>query len=116
MHEGFVMPPVSKPSRERRATFFLQWRKFRKLSQEAAAERIGVDRSTISRIEKGESPYDQDFLEKAAFAFGCDPEDLLTIDPTKRDPLREVWANLEKASPDVKARVLGYLEGLLKAS
>jgi transcriptional regulator with XRE-family HTH domain len=70
----------------------------------------------VSRVETGDSPYDQDFLEKAALAYGCDPEDLLAIDPTiPVDPLKLIWSNLEKAPSELRARALGYLEGLLKA-
>lgn len=76
------MAPVSKPTHQRSPTFLRQWRRFKKLSQEKAADRVDVDRTTLGRIEKGELPYNQDFLEKLATAYGCEVPDLLSVDPT----------------------------------
>jgi transcriptional regulator with XRE-family HTH domain len=108
------MAPVPKKPRERNRTFLREWRDFRKLSQEEVAERLEIDRSTISRIERGESPYDQDVLEKLALVYGCDPEDMLSINPFGDDQLRLAWSSLQRAPADVKARALGYIEALLK--
>lgn len=85
------------------------------MSQEDVADRLEIDRSTISRIERGESPYDQDILERLALVYGCDPEDLLAINPLGEDSMRVVWSSLRRAPPEVRARALGYIEALLKA-
>jgi transcriptional regulator with XRE-family HTH domain len=86
------------------------------LNQEQAADRIGIKQGTLSRIERGELPYNQDFLETVAEAYGCEPEDLLSFNPRTPDQLRLVWSELRNAPPDVKARAIGYIEALLKAS
>jgi transcriptional regulator with XRE-family HTH domain len=85
------------------------------MSQEEVAERLEIDRSTISRIERGESPYDQDILERLALVYRCDPEDLIAINPLGEDSLRIAWSSLRKAPADVRARALGYIDALLKA-
>jgi transcriptional regulator with XRE-family HTH domain len=109
------MPPVAKPKRKRERHFIKEWRSFRGKTQEQLAEALEVNQSSISNLENGKTPYDQDVLEKIALYFGCEPEDLLMINPLRPDPLRTIWSDLEKAPDNVKARALGYLEGLLKA-
>jgi transcriptional regulator with XRE-family HTH domain len=99
----------------RQPTFLRQWRKHRALSQEEAADRIGVKQGTLSKVERGELPYNQDFLERVALAYGCEPEDLLSVNPLKPDPLRLVVSDLRKAPADVRARAINVLEALLKA-
>jgi len=59
----------------------MEWRKFRHLTQERAAERIGIEQATLSRIERGVHPYNQDFLEVAASVYGCEPADLIAVAP-----------------------------------
>lgn len=110
------MAPVPKPKHDRAPNFLRQWRKFRKLSQETAAERVDVSRTTLGRIEKGELPYNQDFLERLAFAYGCDVSDLLTTDPLKPDPPRLVYDRLRKAPASVQRQALEIIEALLRTA
>ena len=109
------MPPVKKPTHQRQQTYFREWRKFKKLSQEELAARLELDRSNISRIERGESPYDQDYLERFALAVGCDPEDVLSINPTAPDAPRLIYNRLKSATPEMQRRALDVLDALLKA-
>lgn len=73
--------------------FIKEWRKHRGLTQETLGERIGVDRTYVSKIEKGRKRYDQPFLEAAAVALACSPADLIMRDPTQPDAL---WSILER--------------------
>lgn len=109
------MPPVSKKPRARQKTFFRQWRDFRGLSQEEVADRCEIDRSTVSRVERGENPYDQDFLERFALAVGCDPQDLISIDPLKSDAPRLIYSHVRKATHEKQQEILRIVEALLKA-
>ncbi len=109
------MAPVKKPEHSRAPTFMKQWRKHRRLTQEQAADRVGVDYTTVGRIEKGELPYNQDFLERLAFAYGCDVTDLLSIDPLKPDPPRLVYDRLRTAPRELQDRAWAVVEALLKA-
>lgn len=114
--ENKKMPPVKKSKHRRTKTFLKEWRKFRDLSQEVASDRLEVDKATLSRIERGESPYNQDFLEKMALAYGCDPSDLLTVNPLAPDPPRLIYDKLRASSPATQERALAILEAFLKAS
>lgn len=86
-----------------------------KLSQEKAAERMGIEQGTLSKIERGVLPYNQDFLELAALAYGCDPEDFLSIDPLKPDAPKLVYSKMRNAPLAVQKRIVEVVEALLKA-
>lgn len=107
------MAPVPKP-RPKYPTFLKVWRKHRGLTQEAAASRLGMDRSNLSKIERGEVPYNQALLEAAADAYQCEPADLIM-----RDPNSPIWTLMDtiRKLPDNKQReVMGILKGFLAAS
>lgn len=105
-------PPAKKP--QRRRTFLREWREHRNLTQEAAADRIGVDQTTLSRIERGVLPYSQDFLEAAAFAYMCEPADLLMRNPLDADAVWSITDNLRAASPEVRATIETVIGALVK--
>ena len=117
MRPGFYnggMPPRARPKTQRRRTFLREWREYRKLTQEQAAERIGVEQPTLSRIERGVSPYSQDFLEKAAYAYMCEPADLLMRNPLDDDAVWSITDNLRQASPADQERAAAIIGALLK--
>ena len=79
-------------------TYLKQWREFRGLSQEALGEQMGKGTSgaSVSRVENGETPYTQDWLEAAAEVLGCTPADLISRDPRDDDgPLAQAIRLLE---------------------
>lgn len=61
--------------------FIRAYRKKAGLSQEIAAERIGIARSYLSKIETGKRRYDELFLESAAKVYRCTPADLIGRHP-----------------------------------
>lgn len=99
------------PARPRRRTFLKQWRDFRGLTQERAAERFNMSAAQLSRIETGKQPYSQDFLELAAEMYMTDVASLLIRDPQNPDAIWTIW---DQAKPgekslivDIAKRVLG---------
>jgi transcriptional regulator with XRE-family HTH domain len=74
--------------------FIREWRKFRGLTQVQLAERIGIDKTYLSKIESGKRRYDQPFLEAAAEVLGCAPADLIMRDPTDPEGIWSLWDNL----------------------
>lgn len=113
--DDVAMAPRKKPHHDRAPTYLRAWRKYRKLSRDAAADRVEIDGTTLGRIERGEIPYNQDFLERMALVYGCDPSDILNIDPTQPDPPRLVYDRLRSADRAVQERALAILDALLKA-
>lgn len=107
---------MKRPPRTRQTHFLRQWRKYRGLTQEEVGERIEVNASTLSRVERGEIPYDQDLLERLALVYLCEPADLLSIDPLKPDPPKLVYDRLRSAPDAIRDQALAVLNALLKAS
>lgn len=81
---------LQKPAR-RRKTFIAAWREHRGLTQDQLAERLESSKASISRIESGQQPYTQDFLEAAAAALRTDVASLLMRDPTSKDAIWSIW-------------------------
>lgn len=75
--------------------YIREWRKFRELTQDQLAERIGITKSYLSKIETGKKRYDQPFLEAAAVALRCEPADLIIRDPMDPEGIWSVWDSLK---------------------
>lgn len=86
---GVTMWPMAK------SHFIREWRKHRGLSQDQLAERIGMNRAYLSKIESGKRRYDQPFLEAAAAVLRCEPADLIIRDPSDPDGIWSVWDSLK---------------------
>jgi len=76
------------------AHYIKQWRKHRGLTQEQLAERVGIDKSYLSKIENGQRRYDQPFLETVAEILQCAPADLIIRDPTDPEGIWSIWETL----------------------
>ena len=103
------MAPVTKPKRQRRAHFIREWREHLGLKQDEAASRIGVTQSKISRIENGTTPYDQDFLEEAADAYGTTAAALLTGIPGRADDISSKFNQLNNKERDQILDLIDFL-------
>lgn len=103
--------PLPQKKRELRRTFLREWRQYRNLTQEQAAERIGIDHSTLGRIERRLVPYSQGMLEAASEAYNCEPWDLLNVDPFKAGDVVDLTRILKDRDPTVIAEIIGYAKG-----
>lgn len=88
--------------RARQRTFFKQWRKYRRLTLEVAAERADMTAGNLSAMERGAQGYTQAGLEALAEAYGCDPGQLLTVDPTQGEGIWSIW---EVAKPADRQKI-----------
>ncbi len=104
--------PHPKPTRL--PTFLRAWRDYRKLTQAKAADSLGIDQSTLSRIERGQTPYDQDFLEKAAYIYMCEPADLIMRNPLREDAVWSITDNLRRAPEELREQIKVVVEALIK--
>ncbi len=103
-----------QPKKERRRTFLRQWREKAGLTQEQAADRIGITQGQLSRIERGDTPYNQDFLERAADAYQCEPADLLMRDPSRPDAMWSIVDQLKVATPEQREDVRRVADALIR--
>ena len=94
-----------------RPTFIRAWRKHRRLTLKELSATVGVNSSTLSRIETGKIAYTQPVLESLAHALHCEPADLLMRDPkvASRDELSVV---LDSLPSDKRAEALAILKVL----
>lgn len=60
-----------------KGTSIKAWRKYRRMTQEDLAARLGMTPGNLSKLERGRIPYGQMTLELAAEALQCDEADLL---------------------------------------
>ena len=97
----------------RKRTYLRQWREFRELSLERAAERFDMSAAQLSRIETGKSPYTQDFLELAAFAYRTDVPSLLMRDPTDPEAIWSIW---DQAKPGERRQIVEIAKTLIRTA
>lgn len=57
-----------------------QWRERKAFSQQELAERAGISRAALSRIESGQAEPHPRTVRKLAHALGVQPEDLMNIE------------------------------------
>lgn len=95
----------------RRKTFLREWRESCGLNLERAAARFEMSGAQLSRIERGLSPYNQDFLELAAEAYGTDVASLLMRDPTDDDAIWSLW---DQAKPGERSLIVDIAKRVLR--
>jgi len=108
------MAPRPKPKRERGRHYFRAWRLKIFPNQADAEAALGWSQSKISRLENGETPYDQDDLEVAAEKFGCSPADLITRPPGENDRSPENQLRLAMLAFGVDADDLDQVVKLIR--
>jgi transcriptional regulator with XRE-family HTH domain len=85
------------PPKRREGNFVRHWRLFRGYAtQDVLAEKSGVTRVTISRLESGALPYRQSVLEKLAAALDCTPGDLIERDPQSTITIVQIYSRLSE--------------------
>ncbi|MBM0204543.1 helix-turn-helix domain-containing protein [Micromonospora sp. STR1s_5] len=77
--------PTNLKRPARGATFIREWREYRGFTLELLAARIGSTHATLSRVERGKSPYSQGLLEALAEALATEPGTLLSMSPQAND-------------------------------
>lgn len=101
--------PRFKP--QRRRTFIREWRKFRGMTQEQLADRLGWSVSNVSQLEQARQGYSQEGLEALAEALDCDVGQLLMVDPTKDDAMWSIW---EKAQSGERKMIINVAKSIVK--
>lgn len=104
-----VVPRFKNKSRQR--TFFKEWRKHRRLTLEAAAERAGMTAGNISAMERGSQGYTQDGLEALAHAYNVEPAWLINVDPSKDEAIFSIW---ERAKPAERTMIVEVARTIVK--
>lgn len=100
------MAKVKSNLKTKRKTYVRAWRKFRDLTLEKLAERVGVTAGALSQLERGEVNYTQPMLEALAEELGCAPADLIMRDPKVGAALHLVWNRIPTQDKPKALRML----------
>lgn len=110
---GYLLEMISE---QRGKHYLREWREFRGLSLRQLANRIEIapgepmlSHASIGRIETGETPYSQDFMEAAARELGVTVADLLTRDPRKEGEVVDLVRLIQEKDREQAIRVLKAL-------
>lgn len=94
-----------------RRTFIREWRQHRGKTLVQVAEQLHLTHGQLSRIERGQQPYNQELLERLADLFMCDVVDLIMRDPSKPEAIWSIW---DHAKPAERAQIVAVAEALVK--
>lgn len=108
------MPSRARPKPVLHRHFWKEWREFRGLDQEPAAERIGISRTQLSKIENMKSPYSQGLLQAAAYAYQCSEADLIMRNPLNEDAPWSLYDQLRQAPEADQKRLAAMISTFLK--
>jgi len=90
--------------------YLIEWREYRGLTQEQAADRIEKSRNYLSELERGKRRYNEDILNALAQAYSCEPWELIgrnpLIDP---EPVADLVARLAPANKEAAIKMLESL-------
>jgi transcriptional regulator with XRE-family HTH domain len=86
------------------------------MTQVQAAEHLYVDASTLGRYENGQTPYNQDLLERAADLYRCGIVDLLTRNPLSDydESVDAIMDALRDASQDQRDQAAAVIRALVR--
>ncbi len=108
------MPSVRHKRPVLRRHFLKEWREYRGLDQEKAAERVGLSRTQLSKIENMRSPYSQGLLEAASVAYDCSVADLVMRNPGDPNAPWSIYDQLQRAPAPTRQQIIAVIETLLK--
>lgn len=89
-----------------RPHFIKEWRKSKRVTQAQLADFLGIDKATVSRIERRLIPYTQDLLEAIADRLDCEPADLIIRNPLAPEPIWSIWDQIPQVQRPQAIEVL----------
>ncbi len=105
---------IPEPRRPRH--FLREWRKYRGLTQEQLADRIGMSGSNISLLERGKQNYTQRIIEELALALGTTPASLLAQNPADQNEVSLLIDKLQRLSPGERRQAFAILDALARTA
>lgn len=101
--------------------FIKQWRELRGLSLERLAARMEeepggppmISGMSISRIERGKQPYSEEILNALANALGCEPWELLSVNPLNNTEVIDLMRFIHELDKRKADRALTILKAAL---
>lgn len=91
--------------------FLRAWRKHRAKTIEAVAAEVGISRTQLGRVEKGQQPFNEELLTRLAEIYNCEVPDLIMRDPS--DP-QNIWSLWDHAKPAQRRQITALAETVLR--
>lgn len=111
---GVLMHIFAMQKRRPKKHFLREWRKsVPGRTLESVASQVGVSQPQLGRIERGDSPYKEDLLERLAEVYECSVLDLLFIPPGTTAAL---MAAVAKATPEQIQVITKHAEIVLSSN
>lgn len=90
--------------------YLREWLEYRGLTAEQLALRLDISKGTVSKLENGKQRYNQDILERIAYALNCEVPELYRLPqaPTANELLA-------KMPPEIRQTAMSVLIDLAKA-
>jgi len=95
-----------------RLSYIRQWRQHRGYSLDKLADMVPMDKSNLSKVERGILPYNQEMLERLADALMTDEASLIMRDPTRNDAIWTIW---EQASKGERQQIEAIAQALISS-
>lgn len=92
-------------------TYLRAWRQHRGKTLVQVAEQLHMTHGQLSKIERGEQPYNQGLLEALSDLYSCQPADLIMRDPT--DP-QGIWSIWENAAPGERSKIVAIARAMIE--
>lgn len=92
-------------------TYLRKWRQHRAKTLVQVSELLHMTHGQLSRIERGEQPYNQALLETLADLYACAVPDLLMRDPSEPT---NIWSLWDRAKPGERRVIQATVEAILK--
>lgn len=108
--DNFRMPTRIHHTNNRRPAhvYLREWLEFRALTAEQLAGRLDTSKSVVSKLLNGKQRYNQDWLERIAYALNCEVPDLYR-DP--HAPTRDEL--LQRATPEQLQQIIDFADYLI---
>ncbi|WP_417281061.1 MULTISPECIES: helix-turn-helix domain-containing protein [Alphaproteobacteria] len=88
--------------------YLREWLEYRALTAEQLAGRLETSKSVVSKLLNGKQRYNQDWLERFAYALNCEVPDLY------RDPTTPTHDDLlSRATPEQMKQIIDFAEYLI---
>lgn len=91
-------------------TFLRHWRKHSGKTLEQVADHLHMTHGQLSKIERGQQPYNQALLEALSDLYMCQPADLLIRDPS--DP-HGIWSIWDHALPGDRLKIVAVAKTIV---
>lgn len=99
-----ILRVMQGPTPNYHKSYIKQWRLFRQMTQEQLADAAELSLSQLNKVENGTAGFSPKSLYAIAYALGCSPGDLFSINPANDADL-VIWDLIRTLSDNDKRQL-----------